>query len=458
MVEKIFENRIVNLNSRPVREDGHCVIYWMQKSHRAVDNLSLKFAIDRANDLGKPLLVYFGLYDKYPLASLRMFLFMLQGLKEVAQMLSERGIGFVVRRELPAEGIVRVSDELKACMVVVDEDYLNVGRSWREAAASQLEARLVQVDADTIVPARAIGKEEWAAYTIRPKIQKALPEYFHEAQESRMEHRWKAKIDYPIDIENADPLELASSLDTDQDVPPAPHFTGGHSEAVSRLNTFITDRLHKYKDERNEIGVSVSSDLSPYIHFGQLSPLRAALEVEKADAPDECIDAFLEQVIVRRDLGINFCLYNHNYDKLAAAPDWAKETLDKHRDDPRYEVYELSELEQAKTHDDLWNASQMELLKFGKIHPYMRMVWAKKLLEWSDTPEDALWRANYMNDKYALDGRDPNGYTNIAWCIYGKHDRPFPERPVFGKVRYMSSESTKKKFDWQSYIQRISKL
>ena len=456
MEYNIFHKRVVELNNRPINEAGSCVIYWMQRSQRAQNNLALKFAIDCANDLSKPLIVYFGLFDQYPMASVRMFKFMLEGLKETAAILKESGIRFVMRHEIPSEGICRIADELKACVVIVDEDYLNIGRSWRENAAEKLKIRLFQIDAETIVPARYMSKEEWGAYTIRPKINKQLDNYLVRISESEIEHNWKHDI-RGIEIDNIDPLKMALSLNVCQNVAPSAYFTGGTNEALARAEDFIENGLQRYENERNDIGVSVTSGLSPYLHFGQISSLKIAIMTNEADAPKECKNAFLEQIIVRRELAINFCLYNRRYDTLDAAADWAIKTLNIHRTDEHPELYTLEELEQAETHDDLWNASQTELAKYGKIHTYLRMVWAKKIMEWSPTPEEALARAIYLNDKYALDGRDPNGYTNIAWCIYGKHDRAFAERPIFGKIRYMSTERTKAKTNWKAYIERIRK-
>lgn len=453
-----FDLRLAELNGRLVDAEGDCVIYWMQRSQRAFENAALSFAVRLANDLSKPLLTYFGLYDRYPMASRRAFQFMLEGLAEVGPALSERGIGFLIRREHPATGIVRAASELRASAVVVDEDYLNVGREWRREAARELGVRLIQVDAETVVPARVSGKEEWGAYTLRPKIAKLLPECLSEPEEPAVLNKWAGHPAHGIDLSSVKPMDLASALDVDQDVRPTPYFVGGASEARRRLRHFIETDLPRYATERNEIGLDVSSRLSPYFHFGQISSLRVALIVETSDAPRECIDAFLEQLIVRRELAINLCLYNPLYDRLDAAADWARATLDAHRSDQRKEIYDLEELEEARTHDDLWNASQTELVKFGKVHPYLRMVWAKRLLEWSPTPEEALRRAIYLNDKYALDGRDPNGYANIAWCMFGKHDRPFAERPVFGKVRYMSTSATMRKTRWQDYLNRVRAL
>lgn len=455
--DDIFDRRVVRLNDRPEDGAGRCVIYWMQRAQRAFDNPALEFAINRANDLGKPVLAYFGLYDRYPMASARAFTFLLQGLAETAEGLAERGIGFIVRRERPDEGIARLASEFNACSVVVDEDYLNIGRSWRAAAARNLRAAIWQVDADTVVPARVTDKEEWGAYTLRPKIARVLGHCLTEPAQVAVSHIWRGETD-GMDIRELDTLELACSLDTDQNVRPVRGFQGGARAARLRMEVFIRDSLPRYAEERNEIGEDVSSGISPYLHFGQISPLRVALMVEGSGAPAECVDAFLEQLIVRRELAINFCLFNHRYDSIDAAPDWAGRTLLAHRADERTELYTDEEIEAAKTGDDLWNAAQTELVSAGRIHPYLRMVWAKKLLEWSPTPEVALARAIRLNDRYALDGRDPNGYANIAWCILGKHDRPFAERPIFGKVRYMSTGATKRKTRWREYVGRVESL
>ena len=454
-MDKIFEGRMLELNNRPVDENGSCVIYWMQRSQRATDNLALEYTVRLANDLGKPALVYFGLYDAYPMASARAFQFMLEGLRETARALEDRGIGFVIRREHPQDGLPSAASEFRACAVVVDEDYLNTGRSWRLHAAARLDAKFIQVDAETVVPARLSGKEEWGAYTLRPKIRRGLEDCFVDVPDSSVKHRWISGVGENLDGRNIDPGDLSSRLKVDQNVPPVPCFSGGTAEAESKLRRFIQENLPRYATENNQIGVSVSSGLSPYFHFGQISALRTALMVDAADAPIDCIDAFLEQLIVRRGLGINFCLYNPNYGNLDSAPDWARKTLDAHRHDDRPELFTLEELESCETYDDLWNASQLELVKYGRIHPYMRMVWAKSILQWSPTPEEALARCIYLNDKYALDGRDPSGYVNIAWSIFGKADRPFGERPIFGKVRYMTTEAAKRKFDWQNYIHRV---
>ncbi len=448
-----FDNRITELNDSPIDPQGQCVVYWMQKSQRVSSNHALTFAIDIANDIGKPVCVYFGLAQSYPMGSERFFRFMVDGLIETAAELESIGIGFCLRIENPAEGVVAFAAEVQACVVITDEDYLRTGYEWRAHASAQLRVRMIQVDSDTVVPVRNQLKEEWGAYTIRPKIRKALPTYLCDTPATQPKHKWYGHVCDCIDMDSI--MGMLPILDYSQNVPPVSGVAGGIYQARSRLDSFISSSLPRYKDGSGDIGEDLTSGLSPYLHFGQISPVEIALHVSESDAPGESVDGFLEQLIVRRELAINFCFYNQSYESLTAAPNWALRTLENHRYDSRPVLYDIDELENFTTHDDLWNASQKELVHHGRIHSYMRMLWAKKIAEWSPSPEEALVRAIYLNDKYALDGRDPNGYTGIAWSIFGKHDRPFADRPIFGMVRYMSSESTKRRKHWKEYMARI---
>ena len=455
-MEPIFNKRIIELNDLPIDENGECIIYWMQRSQRIHNNLAFRFASELANKLSKPLLIYFGLFTNYPLGSERVFRFMLEGLKEVSLECDRLGIPFIIIKENPANGILNIAKKLKACAIIVDEDYIRTGRNWRIAAASKLSMSFVQVDSDTVVPVRNSDKEEWGAYTIRPKILKALPDYFIKTEDILPKKKLKLELDNSINLADCDINQLAAAYKYSQSVKSVSGVTGGYSKALSQMNYFIDNNLDNYSSLHNEIGNDVTSHISPYLHFGQISSSEAALMVHKSDKNPNSINAFIEQIIVRRELAINYCFYNYAYDTISAAPNWAALTLDNHRNDPRPEIYSLEELESSQTHDELWNTAQLELKTYGKIHNYMRMVWAKKILEWSASPEQALQYAIYLNDKYALDGRDPNGYANIAWCIFGKHDRAFAERQVFGKVRYMSTDSTKRKTDWKQYIKRVT--
>jgi len=427
----------------------------MQKSQRATNNHALALTIDIANDIGKPVCVYFGLTQSYPMGSERVFRFMVDGLFETAAELESSGVGFCLRMENPAEGIIAFASKIRACAVVTDEDYLRLGRQWRTSVSEQLKVKLIQVDSDTVVPVRNQLKEEWGAYTIRPKIKKALSTYLRETPVTRPVHKWVCYPDTCLDMNSIN--DLLPTLNFPLNVQPVSCVTGGISQARARLDHFIAASLSRYVDGSGDIGEDITSGLSPYLHFGQISPVEIALRISVSDAPGESIDAFLEQLIVRRELAINFCFYNQSYDSLSAAPNWAARTIENHRYDPRDVLYDIDELENSMTHDDLWNSAQQELVKRGKIHSYMRMLWAKKIAEWSHSPEEALTRAIYLNDKYALDGRDPNGYAGIAWSIFGKHDRPFAERRIFGMVRYMSSESTKRRKRWKEYMTRVEK-
>jgi deoxyribodipyrimidine photo-lyase len=253
----------------------------------------------------------------------------------------------------------------------------------------------------------------------------------------------------------ADPEKLLARLDIDRSVPPVSAFRGGYSQARKLLREFIDHKLDHYDERTNDPSLDFTSHLSPYLHFGQISPLEVALAVAEAPGPNE--EAFLEQLIVRRELSMNFVHYNPAYDTYDCLPDWAKATLAEHEKDPRPYIYSEDELEQAQTHDPYWNAAQLEMVRAGKMHNYMRMYWGKKILEWSPTPREAFETALRLNNRYELDGRDPNGFTGVAWC-FGKHDRPWQERPVFGRVRYMNAAGLERKFKMDAYVAKVAGL
>jgi deoxyribodipyrimidine photo-lyase len=312
------------------------------------------------------------------------------------------------------------------------------------------------VDADVIVPSRLLMKEQYAAYTARPVIRRLLPEFLQAVGNSRAKVPWQAgKVpgtgSLPADT------DIMQDWTLDRSVQASPQFVGGTNEGLKRLKAFVKQGLRNYVKDRNRPEADATSHLSPYLHFGHLGPHTVALAVEKADAPREAKDAFLEQLIVRRELAINFVRFNPDYDSFECAEDWAHKSLAEHARDAR-KLYSERELEEARTHDPLWNAAQQQMVITGWMHNYMRMYWAKKILEWTKTPAEAFRIAVYLNDKYELDGRDPNGYAGIAWAIVGKHDRPWFDRPIFGQVRYMSFASTSKKFDSKRYIEQMRAL
>ncbi len=444
----IHEDRIKELNDSK-REKGKYILYWMQASQRAANNHALEYAAERAKELDKPLVVFFGLTDSFPDANRRHYFFMLEGLKETKQELEKRDIKFVMRNCSPPEGAEEVAED--ACEVVVDRGYLDVERKWRSELAEAVSVPLTQVETDIVVPVEeASGKEEYAARTIRPKIQEKMDEYLKLPSKRKLS---KSSLDMSFDsLDFSSVEEVINSLDVNEDVEEVDFYHGGRSKALERLEEFIEEKMDKYPDWSNDPSKDGLSGLSPYLHFGQISPVYVAKQVKEKGG--EGSEEFLEQLVVRRELAINFVYYNENYDSLECVPDWAEETLEKHKDDKREYVYTEKEFENAETHDEYWNAAQMEMVKTGKMHSYMRMYWGKKILEWTESPEEAYRIALKLNNRYELDGRDPNGYTGVAWC-FGKHDQGWKERPVYGKVRYMSSGGLERKFDVEGYVEKV---
>jgi len=429
---------------------GDYVLYWMQSSQRAEYNHALEFAIEQANERKQPLIVYFGLTDAFPEANERHYRFMLEGLKCVRQDLKDRGAGMVIERVTPETGVVEFAKQ--ASLVICDCGYLKIQRKWRRHVSENIECPLLEVESDVLVPVEmASGKEEYSAATLRRKLQAVLPGYLVPLAEETMKVDSSALEFDTYDI--ADTAKAASDLSIDHSIRPVDDFRGGTKEAKKRLAGFIADKLVRFGDSRNDPNEDCLSNLSPYLHFGQISPLYICLQVDQHGGPGR--DAFLEELIVRRELSMNYVHYNRDYDSFDGLPDWAKRTLSEHERDPRQHQYTLEQLEQAKTHDPYWNAAQREMVTTGKMHGYMRMYWGKKILEWSAKPEEAFARAIYLNNKYELDGRDPNGFAGVAWC-FGKHDRPWAPRTIFGNVRYMSADGLKRKFDADKYACRYA--
>ena len=424
------------------------VLYWMQASQRARANHALEYAADRANKLGKPLVVLFGLAADFPGANARHYLFMLEGLEETQKDLETRGVRMVVRRGEPG----RLAAELgrRASLVVVDRGYLKIEREWRAEAARALDCPLIEVESDVIVPAEtASPKEEYSAATFRPKVLRHLERFLVPLRPRRLKKDSLSSGLAAIDLR--EPAKVLAGLGVDRSVGPGV-FRGGAARARWLLRDLVENKLDDYPEARNDPGLDGQSNLSPYLHFGQVSPLEIALEVRKRSGPGAA--AFLEELIVRRELSVNFVRYNLRYDQYGALPAWSRAALDKHRKVPREYVYAYAQLDGARTHDPYWNAAQKEMALTGKMHGYMRMYWGKKILEWSESPEEAFRTALRLNDTYELDGRDPNGYAGVAWC-FGKHDRPWGERPIFGTVRYMNAAGLRRKFDADAYVRKI---
>ena len=445
MKSRVDPERIRIISSGTVRQKDY-VLYWMQSSHRTLENPALAYAIERANASHLPLVVYFGLTDGYPESSLRHITFMLQGLSLVSRDLEALGIRFLLRAEDPAEGVLALAKN--AALLVADRGYLRTEQEWYRRVAARVPCPFVQVEANVVVPVRAASeKEEYSAATIRKKIMGKLGRFLLPGTLPAVE-RSSLSVDLPLPA-GISPGTIPDGLAPDRSVPPSREFLGGSTEAGQRFERFIARALDRFSHDRNDPGKGIASGMSPYLHFGQVSPVSLALRAQEHGGPG--CEAFLEELIVRRELAINFVTYNERYDTIGCLPAWAKATLELHAKDPREYRYSLNELEQAKTHDRYWNRAQEEMVQTGKMQGYLRMYWGKKILEWTQAPKEAYRTALYLNNKYEIDGRDPNGYAGVAWC-FGKHDRPWKERPVFGMVRYMNAAGLERKFAMDKYM------
>ncbi len=452
----IEPQRIQPLNDRRAANGRRYVLYWMQQSQREAHNPALEFAVKEANQRDQPVVVAFVVMEDYPQANERHFAFMLQGLREVAVSLDKRGIPFVVRRGEPGDVVLELADA--ASLLVCDRGYLKHQRDWRESLSRQASCPVVQVEGDVVVPVDTVSdRAEYAARTIRPKILRNRDAYLRPLVRTRLKRR-AGTHDIASDFDPFEPDEMLAALDVDRSVRQVRRFNGGTSEARKHLERFSNRGLVDYSQARNDPADPRCSWLSPYLHFGQISPVEAALKVARTE---NCAladrEAFLEQLIVRRELSINFVLHEPRYDRFSALPEWARRTLREHADDERPVRYTAGKLQAAATHDPYWNAAMNEMVKTGFMHNYMRMYWGKKIIEWSASPERAYRTILELNNKYFIDGRDPNSYTSVAW-LFGLHDRPWTERPIFGKVRYMNAAGLERKFDIDRYVSWVEGL
>jgi deoxyribodipyrimidine photo-lyase len=455
-IESLLEDpRLTVRRSGAPDGDGQCVVYWMQRAQRATDNPALSAAIQAGNLLGKPVVVFFHLLPHAHHANLRHYHFLVTGLRQLAAELKKRSVGWVVRR-YPDHGLLRFCAEVRACMVVGDENPLKQAELSKAKIAAKIRVPFWTVDADVIVPSRLLGREHYAARTIRPKLHQRLKEFLKPVLNPAAKMAWSSTS--RVSSISTD-LSLLDDFPVDRSVAPSRYFQGGSEQARRCLENFLRSRLKSYATLRNKPDLDGTSQLSPYLHFGQIGAHTIALAVQQADAPAADRNAYLEELIVRRELAINFVRFNPNYETFDACEPWADVTHRKHARDCRPYLYNERQLESAETHDPLWNAAQKQMVLTGWMHGYLRMYWAKKILEWTESPQAAYDIAVRLNDRYELDGRDANGYAGIAWAIVGKHDRAWgPERAIYGKVRYMSFASTSRKFDSQAYIQRIAAL
>ncbi len=448
----INPKRIRQLNQQTM-ESGP-VVYWMSRDQRVSDNWALNYAYVLAQRQHQPLLVVFNLVPQFLGATIRHYGFMLKGLQEVEANLKTLHIPFILLVGDPVKEIPQFLKKYNVSALVADFNPLRISQHWKKAIAAQIDIPFYEVDAHNIVPCwLASPKLEYGAYTIRPKIYKVLAEYLIDFPVLK-----KQNLSWNEDVSNVNWNQLPQQLKIDHCVTEVDWIKPGEKAARQALKHFIQHRLQHYAEQRNDPNVDAQSNLSPYFHFGHLAPQRAAWEVQKVREHLKAREVFLEELIIRRELADNFCLYQPHYDAFEGFPVWAQKTLNDHRLDQREYVYTQDQWEQAQTHDALWNAAQREMVVTGKMHGYMRMYWAKKILEWSDSPETALKTALYLNDKYELDGLDPNGYVGVAWSIGGVHDRAWFERSIYGKIRYMNANGCAAKFDVEAYIKKNQKI
>jgi len=457
-------------------QGGKYVVYWMQQAQRLHDNSALNHAIKIANQLNQPLLVLFFFIPDVPEANIRHYQFMWDGIIEIATSATAHGLSFYTYKGKVLDAFALLKKDLS--YVITDFGYLKWQRQLRTDVAKYLQENKIgfcSVEADVCVPVQTASiKEEYAAYSLRPKLLKLLPLYLQLDDTPQIQNKQSIRITLP-DLYPAAVLDqsfLDSIAHIDKSVSPVRYLKGGYTQAIRALDTFISSKLSFYANLRSNPDREYESGLSHYLHFGMISPKTITQKVLEASAihrdelphliskrnqltePQGSAAAFLEELIIRRELSINMCYYNNDYDSYEIVPAWAKQSLEKHRGDKRCFEYFLDTFEHADTHDIYWNCAQKELIQNGKIHGYMRMYWGKKFIEWTPDARWAYQFMSYLNNKYAIDGRDVNSYAGIAWC-FGKHDRPWQERQIFGSVRYMNSAGLLRKFKLRDYLARI---
>lgn len=447
----IDSRRVRACNTKPVG-DGP-VLYFMRRDQRVEHNWALLYAQEKALERKVPLLVLFNLEIIPERSNLRQYDFLFGGLKEVEAELSALNIPFFMTEGKSGETVPAFIKEHGVGELVMDFNPLHYARKRRDAVLKHIAISAVEVDARNIIPCwHASEKEEFAAYTFRPKVHRELTEFLTRIPAAKNHPHPHKKKPTKIKWE-----EVLKSLPIDRTVVPAPYITPGSKAALLQLKQFVARTIDSYDVVRNDPTQNGVSGLSPYLHFGQISAQHVAWVISNnTDIKKEAREAFLEELIVRRELADNYCLYNDNYDKVTGAHAWAQKTILEHKNDPREHVYTKDELEAGLTHDDLWNAMQNQMVTEGKMHGWCRMYWGKKILEWTPDVQTAIDIALYLNDKYELDGLDPNGVTGVMWSLCGVHDRAWNERPIFGKIRYMNYAGAKRKFDIKSYIRKYT--
>jgi len=440
-----IQDRINLLNKITEIKEKQEIIYWMSRDQRVNDNWALIFANKISKEKNLKLKVIFTLTEEFLEAQEKQFVFLLEGLKLVEKKLNQLGIEFsILQGKEPSKEIINYLLKNKVSIIITDFDPLKIKNKWKEEIIKNIKIPFYQVDAHNIIPVwKTSLKQEYGAYTIRPKINYLLGNYLTEFPKIK-----KRKLINSSENNFKKLIKIKSNY----------NMLSGEINGKKVLNDFIENKLNDYGIKRNDPALDYQSNLSPYIHFGQISSQRIVLEVINQNKNEDSKKSFLEEIIVRKELADNYCYYNKNYDNFNGFPNWAKKTLNEHANDKRKYIYNTKELENSKTHDILWNAAQTEMIKTGKMHGYLRMYWAKKILEWTENIKNAQKTTIFLNDKYSIDGRDPNGYSGIAWALGGVHDRAWNQRAIFGKIRYMSFNSTSKKFNLKAYLEKINKI
>lgn len=437
--------------AKKIKQGSEGVLYWMLRDHRVQDNWALIHAQQLALKEKLPLHVCVCLHvPKSKLSTLRHYSFMLKGLEEVAKECEALNIQFHLLRGSAGELLPGFVSQHQLGAVVTDFSPLRQPLKWLEDVQKAFpeDIPLIQVDAHNIVPCWvASPKLEYAARTIRGKITKQLPEFLTDFPLIEKHPHAATKTAKPVDWQ-----ETLSSLNVDRTVGETEWAEPGTEAGLAMLESFIGVRLKLFESRRNDPNVAALSQLSPWIRFGHVSAQQVALQVQRSGKKSGlAVASFIEELVVRRELTDNFCFYNKKYDSVEGAYEWAQKTLKDHATDKRSYIYTLEQLETAKTHDRLWNAAQYQMVSEGKMHGFLRMYWAKKILEWTSSPEEALSACLYLNDRYELDGQDPNGFVGCMWSVCGTHDQGWAERPVFGKIRYMNYKGCQRKFDVASF-------
>ncbi|WP_434778988.1 deoxyribodipyrimidine photo-lyase [Neisseria sp. Ec49-e6-T10] len=438
---QLKEERIHHLNQHPINKQGDYILYWMQASVRTYHNQALTYAIKLSNDLKKPLIVAFVYDSNYPMAQKAHFQFLFDGLHDVKQELHTQNIRFILLSGTLNQAILSVINN--CCCLITDLGYTHFLRQSKDEIANKINISAIGIEANIIVPVQtAYPKAAYSAAVIRPKLMAKLEDFLFEQTDCSYKG-----IFYTKTIEQEIPFPFKHQ------------HIGGQQQAIKKLRFFIENQLANYAINRNFPELDATSRLSAYLHFGQISPILIYRQIMEnhPSITTQNKHVFIDELFIRRELAINFTYYEHDYDNLSCLPIWAQKSLEQHQYDHRAITYTPEIFEQAKTFDPYWNAAQQQLTKTGYMHNYMRMYWGKKIIEWSQTYQEALQTMLYLNDTYQLDGRDPNGYAGIMWC-FGKHDRPWFEREIFGKIRYMNASGLRRKFNIDQYVCAINQL